>query len=113
MRANEIGYVDPTFRYCLKFQMEAGGNWVETAVISFRHLCFGKEENVKFRGIGIVFHRMEIRAKITNVQFQRRWDCVLKNGNLCEEIDEEKVGRAITTPTGSTDKSEDCVQPHK
>lgn len=69
MRVSDVVvYVGVIFSFGLKFRIEiVGGNRVEIVVSSFRNLCFGKEEKVRFRGGEMMFYRMKIRVKIVNV----------------------------------------------
>ena len=45
----------------------SGGNREGVAVISHRQLCFNKEEKMRFSGGEMVFHRLDIKSKATNV----------------------------------------------
>ena len=44
-----------------------GGNRKGSAVSVHRHLCFGEEEKMRFRGGEVMFHRLKIRTEATNV----------------------------------------------
>ena len=83
-RASDIiAYVDAASSFGMKIRIEkVRGNRVEITVSSFRNLCFGEEKKVRFRGGEMVFHRMKVGTKATNVA----------------EVNVEKVGGRIKTP---------------
>ena len=46
---------------------KVGGDREGFAVSKLRHLSFGEEKKVRFRGEKVVFHRLKVRAKAANV----------------------------------------------
>ena len=64
-REQVMSYTTASFR--LKMRIEkGGGNRVGVTVSSLRQLGFSKEK-MKFRGGEVVFHKLKIRCKTTNV----------------------------------------------
>ena len=69
--SNVITHICTTARFGLKMRIEkVRGNREGTAVSSHRQLCFSWEEKMMFSGGEMVFHRLEIRSKATNVTLE-------------------------------------------
>merc|ERR1712035_299185 len=72
-----------TASFGLKMSMEkVGGNRKGPAISSHIHLSFSEEKKMRFSGGEVVFHRLKIRTKTTNVA----------------EVNGETVGGGIKTP---------------
>ena len=85
-----VAHIYATSSFGLKLRIEkVRGNRKKIAVSCHRHLCFSKEEKMRFRGGEVMIHRLEIRSKAANVA----------------EVNIEKVRGSIKTPVVVTGRA--------
>ena len=63
-----VAHIGATTSFEAKMRIEkVGGNRKGATVSCLRHLCFSEEKKMRFSGGEVVFYRLKIRSKATNV----------------------------------------------